>query len=438
MKFFLYLIGLIFISTPVLAQVNPNPPVYQQEIQRILSNWRARSGIPGAALSIYLPDHTYPITISSGSTQFRGGESIDSTTLFQAGSITKSFTSMIILELESEGKLNLNDPITNYLPQYPRWQNVTVRELLNHTSGIFNYTEAGQFNLIRKKNPEQGFSPEQLVQLAAEHRDYFYPGQGWKYSNTNYVLAGMIISKITGEPASTIMNDYLRSNTHLDLLNTYYLSGIYPNVFLSRMAHGYNSQGQDVTYDNMSWAYTAGAIVTTTQDLLTWWHDLFQGHILPQQQLDEMKSLVCESSSPFCRVGQPIPEVFGGSDGHGYGLGIIETGYGSENLGPVWWHNGSTAGYKAIVMWFPKSDIYIALTINRDPGYLLRPDLPVIREAMDILSPDAEWHLAHPVRARTEVKRERYVHHIYHRRRPVHHYFRRKPYHKIEHKTKEV
>jgi D-alanyl-D-alanine carboxypeptidase len=422
MKFFIYLMGLFCISAPVLAQVNPNPPVYQQEIQRILSNWRARSGIPGAAISIYLPGHTYPVTISSGSTQFQGGSSIDGNTLFQAGSITKSFTSMVILELEAEGKLNIDDSITTYLPQYPQWQGVTIRELLNHTSGVFNYTESGRFNLIRKENPQTGFSPEQLVQLAAEHRDYFYPGQGWKYSNTNYVLAGMIIQKITGQPAETIMNDYLRSTTHLDLLNTYFLSGIYPSGFLSRMAHGYNSNGQDVTYDNMSWAFTAGAIVTTTQDLLTWWHDLFQGNILPDTQLAQLESLVCERSSPACRTGQAIPHMSDQYTGHGYGLGVIETSYGIEALGPVWWHNGSTAGYKAIVMWFPKSDIYLALTINRDPGYLLRPDLPIIRNVMSVLAPDAEWHLSHSPRA--EVRRTRHLHHIISRR---HHSRKSKP-----------
>jgi len=414
MKFLLFLCTFIFVSTPVLAQINPNPPVYQQEVQRILSNWRVRSGIPGAALSIYLPDHAYPVNISSGSTQFQGGASIDSNTLFQAGSITKSFTSMVILELESEGKLNIDDPITTYLPQYPRWQNVTIRQLLNHTSGIFNYTESGQFNLIRKENPEAGFSPEQLVQLAAVHRDYFYPGQGWKYSNTNYILAGMIIQKITGQSADSIMNDYLRSTTHLDLLNTYFLSGIYPNGFLSHMAHGYNSRGEDVTYDNMSWAFTAGAIVTTTQDLLTWWHDLFEGHILAPPQVTQLESLVCEKSSPGCVVGQPIPHMWDSVTGHGYGLGVIETSYGVEKLGPVWWHNGSTAGYKALVMWFPKSDIYMALTINRDPGYLLRPNLPIIRNVMEVLAPDAEWHLAHTPRA--EVRKARYVHHVYYNR----------------------
>ena len=93
------------------------------------------------------------------------------------------------------------------------------------------------------------------------------------------------------------MNRYLHGDVRLNLLNTYYLPGLYSNAFLTRMAHGYNSEGMDVTADNMSWAYTAGAIVTTTQDLLDWWRNLFQGNLLPPKQLGEMMSLVCEGNS---------------------------------------------------------------------------------------------------------------------------------------------
>ena len=415
--FFINVVFLVFWNNPACAQ----PVVYADQIQKVLNTWRARSGIPGATVSLYLPGHLYPITVSSGTTRFGGyGNSINSNTLFQAGSITKSFTAMIILKLESEGKLNLTDNITNFLPQYPQWHNVTIQELLNHTSGIFNYTESGEFNVLRKDNPRQGFTPQQLVQMAAIHRDYFSPGYGWKYSNTNYVLAGMIIQKITGEPINTIMNNYLHNTNELALLNTYYLSGLYPSAFLSRMAHGYNSQGQDVTYDNMSWAYTAGAIITTTQDLLIWWHDLFQGNILPESELHQMMGLVCEAHSKNCRPGSAISHFSDGQIGHGYGLGIIESSW-SAVLGPVWWHNGSTAGYKAIVMWFPKHDIYMALTINRDPGYLLNPDLPIVRNILSILIPNAQWHLAHP-------KKTHWIHH-----RITHHRIIR---HKIKHTVK--
>jgi D-alanyl-D-alanine carboxypeptidase len=415
---YLLLFVLIFFNFCVYADNTNDTNIKQQQIQKILSDWRARAAIPGAVLSIYLPDHQFPLNFSSGTTVYGSGGELGNNTLFQAGSITKSFTSTIILQLESEGKLNIDDPITKYLPQYPQWQNITIRQLLNHTSGIFNYTEAGAFNQIRTTQPRAEFTPELIVRIASQHSNYFPPGRGWKYSNTNYVLAGMIIQKVTGQPIDQFMNQCLHSNLHLNLPNTYYLSGIYTNNTVARMAHGYSCSGADVTSDNMSWANTAGAIVTTSQDLLTWWRGLFKGNILPEQQMSEMMSLVCESSSISCRVGEPISHLSDGEIGKGYGLGIIQSSYGSERMGTVWWHNGSTRGYKAVVMWFPKSDIFLALTINRDPGYLLKPDLPIIRNVMDVLIPNAEWHLAHP--------------------KPTHHFLPQKTKKVISHHHKKV
>src|SRR4051812_17015600 len=308
LKYFFKYISLllaVIISQNIYAQAavtavssdDNNIAIKQQQIQQILSNWRARSGIPAATLSILLPSHDLPITFNSGTTVFRGEESVTADTLYQAGSITKSFTSTIILKLEADGKLNINDPITKYLPQYPQWGNISIRQLLNHTSGIFNYTEAGLFNQIRK-NPREGFTPEALVRIAEQHRNYFPPGRGWKYSNTNYVLAGMIIEKITGQSMNDVMNYYLRRGFNLNLGHTYFASGLYTSNLMSRMAHGYSSAGSDATYDNMSWAYTVGGIVSTTQDLIAWWHGLFQGNVLPGAQMDEMMDLVCDAYSP--------------------------------------------------------------------------------------------------------------------------------------------
>jgi D-alanyl-D-alanine carboxypeptidase len=399
---FLHYAGLfltLVVSAPLYAQtagddVN-NSPVKQEQIQEILNNWRAHAGIPSAALSILLPGHDLPITFNSGTTVYGGRESVTADSLYQAGSITKSFTSAIILKLEAEGKLNINDPITRYLPQYPQWGNITVRQLLNHTSGIFNYTEAGLFNEIRK-NPREGFTPEALVRIAEQHHNYFPPGRGWKYSNTNYVLAGMIIEKVTGQAMNNVMNYYLHRGFNINLGHTYFASGLYTSSLMSRMAHGYSTAGADATYDNMSWAYTVGGIVTTPQDLLSWWRGLFEEKVLPPAQLNEMMTLVCDAYSPDCMRGQPIPHIREDGAGKGYGLGIIQSGFGSEKIGTVWWHNGTTRGYEAIVMWFPKSDIYMALMISRAPGYLLKPTLPVIRHTLSVLIPDTEWHIAHP------------------------------------------
>lgn len=372
------LIILFLLMMTVNAWAEPSSfNLNQTEIQKILNHWRAKSGIPSATLSILMPHHPYPITFTSGTTK--------TNTLFQAGSITKSFTSTIILKLESEGRLNIDDPITYYLPQYTRWRNVTIRQLLNHTSGIYNYTEAGTFNSIRKHRPQAWFTPEEIVRIASSHPNYFFPGNGWKYSNTNYILAGMIIQKVTGQSMDAVMDHYLHER--LNLLNTYYVSRLYSSDFMSRMAHGYNSNGHDVTYDNMSWANTAGAIVSTTQDLLLWWRGLFQNKILPYEQMTKMMSLVCERSSPHCRPGSAIPHLSNASIGKGYGLGVIQSAFGSGRIGSVWWHNGSTRGYKALVMWYPKSNIYMALTINKDPGYLLKPNLPVVRKVLNVLVP---------------------------------------------------
>lgn len=353
----------------------------QTQIQKILNNWRARSGIPSATLSILLPNQDHPITFTSGAAALKDD------TLFQAGSITKSFTSTIILQLEAEGKLNINDPITKYLPQYSRWQNVTIRQLLDHTSGIYNYTETGTFNNIRKNRPQAEFTPEEIVRLASQHRDYFSPGHGWKYSNTNYVLAGMIIEKVTGQSTENVMNHYLHGGLKLKLSNTFYQARLYTSAFIARMAHGYSSDGRDVTSGNMSWANTAGAIVTTTEDLLIWWKGLFQMNILPPQQMAKMMSLVCEGTTRFCQAGRDMSHLSNNDVGKGYGLGVIQSAYGSR-IGTVWWHNGSTKGYKAIVMWYPKSNIFMALTINRDPGYLLKPNLPTIQRILNILISD--------------------------------------------------
>lgn len=365
----------------------------QTEIQQLLDAWRERSGIPSASVSILLPNMQSPQTFVSGSTVYQGGNKITPKTLFQIGSVTKSFTSTIILLLESQGKLNINDHLTQYLPQYsPRWDNITLRELLNHTSGIYNYTEAGVFNAIRKQSPRAGFTSEQLVHIALSHRDYFPAGHGWKYSNTNYVILGMIIEKVTGQPINQVMNHYLHGGFNIYLPNTYYASGLYTPELISRMAHGYSTDGEDTVTESSSWANSAGGIISNTQDLITWWKNLFTGNILPKPQLDEMMTLVCSRGMSYGHPGGALPRLEDNEVGHGYGLGIIQTSTGSERTGTVWWHNGTTKGYEAITMWFPKHNMFMSMIIARNPGYFIKPTLPIIQRIVSIVLPGGAWH----------------------------------------------
>lgn len=373
----------LLVTVPALADMTPTQA---QQIQSLLNRWRARLRIPASALSISLPG-CKPITFVSGTTMLGGSQTITSNTLFQAGSISKSFTSMIMLQLAAQGKIHLDDSITQYLPQYPKWSRVTIRELLNHTSGIFDYTKTAKFKLIREDNPKAQITPAEMVYMASLYPAYFSPGKGWKYSNTNYVLAGMIIEAITHQSASNVINYYLRENQMLHLPNTFYLPSLYSPAEVARMAHGYDMDDMDVTTHNMSWAYTAGAFVSTTEDLIAWWKSLFQNRILPKQQLAQMMSLVYEHTSKErgCIAGRSASHLNASQTETRYGLGISQSATGSSEMGTTWWHNGSTQGYKAIVMWFPKSNIYMSLMINRDPGFLFTPKLPLVRNTLHVL-----------------------------------------------------
>lgn len=409
----------LFISVAAFAEITEDQT---QQIQSLLNNYRARLQIPAVAMSISLPNSTEPLTFLSGTTTMGGSQKITNNSLFQAGSISKSFTAMAVLELVRQGKVSLDDPITKYLPQYPRWHNVTIRQLLNHTSGIFNYTKTGRFDRIRHDDPQAGMTPEQIVNIASSFPSYFPPGKGWKYSNTNYVLAGMIIEKVTHEPISTIMEYYLHGNPKLHLTNTFYRPNIYSSEEIAQMAHGYSMNGTDVTTSNMAWAYTAGAIVSNSTDLLTWWQGLFKNNLLPNQQLAQMMSLVCEHTNKKtnCIAGRPAPHLEEWQVDKRYGLGIIQSATGSSEMGTVWWHNGSTQGYKAIVMWYPKSDIYVSFMIDRDPGYLLTPSLPLLRNTMQILLKGSYT----PIATAKRIKQPHKIKHI------KHHQVKRQHHHK--------
>ncbi len=245
---------------------------------------------------------------------------------FRIGSVTKTFVSTVLLQLVAERRLSLDDTVERRLPGLvPNGDGITVRQLLNHTSGLFNYTEAmpldGEaFLKIRYRY----YSPRQLVGIATEHDPYFPPGQGWHYSNTNYILAGLIIEKVTGHRyGDEITRRILRP---LGLRHTS-IPGTSTRI-PGPHAHGYLPVGDrnvDVTELKPSWAWSAGEMISTTADLNRFYAALLGGRLLPPAQLVAMKTTV------------PV------DPGYAYGLGLysLELPCGLK----VWGHDGGIHGY---------------------------------------------------------------------------------------------
>ena len=185
------------------AELSPAPPranselalraPLRAELDAYLKNRRTPEHISGVSMRAALPGGRY-IDVSVGSTRFDGGRPVSAKTLWQIGSNTKAFLSVILLQLEAEGKLSIADTLDKWLPQYPAWGRITIRQLLNMTSGIPEYLGVPAFRVAYAAAPDIIFSATDPVSFAIGLPLL----QGWNYSNTNYLLAQMIIENASG------------------------------------------------------------------------------------------------------------------------------------------------------------------------------------------------------------------------------------------------
>jgi D-alanyl-D-alanine carboxypeptidase len=244
----------------------------------------------------------------------------------RVGSITKTFMATIALQLVADHRLRLDDSVEHWLPGLvPGGRAITVRMLLNHTSGIFNYTDDADFVQVLLSDPYREWTPQQLIAVATAKPPVFAPGQGWSYSNTNYLLVGLILQKITRQPLPDLVARRITGPLHLR--DTYFATS--PR-FRGPYAHGYlppavtGDGWLDTSGWTPTWAWAAGAIVSNADDLGTFYRALLSGRLLPAAQLAELTTTV--------DTGQGIA----------YGLGIFTV---DTPCGTVWGHDGSVPGY---------------------------------------------------------------------------------------------
>ncbi len=218
---------------------------------------------------------------------------------------------------------------------------------MNHTSGIYDYIDEPKWWEYMAKNYNKIFESKELLAIAYKHKPYFLANNGWHYSNTNYILLGLIIEKINFEPLSKSMSMLLKSARMMD---SYYLPIHYPENILRQMVHGYY-----LTFDNTkvngSWGYGAAALVSTPHQIVQWVQELFDGKILSPESLKLLENSVALDS------GQ-TSENFATS---AYGLGMFRM---DTPAGVIWFTPGLTPGYRSLWVYMPCKGISFAYSAS--------------------------------------------------------------------------
>ncbi|MFJ9349789.1 serine hydrolase domain-containing protein [Streptomyces sp. NPDC101237] len=327
------------------------------------------AGVPGVTATARDPHGTWSTTAGVGDT--RTGAPRSALDHYRVGSITKTFVATVLLQLESEGRLSLDDTVDTWLPGVVRGhgndgRRVTVRQLLDHTSGIFNYTSDEDF--ARTYFLKDGFlrhrydtlTPAALVALATRHEPGFAPGTDWSYSNTNYVLAGMVIEAVTGHSYAREITRRVIEPLHLTGTSVPGTRTTLPSPSsraYSKLSDTATGPTYDVTALNPSLASSAGEIISTSADLTRFYQALLRGRLLPAHQLKEMKTTV------------PVP----GDPDSAYGLGLIDR---TLSCGVhVWGHDGGIHGSSSTAATTADGRHALAVNFNGDwtgdPGTVL-------------------------------------------------------------------
>ncbi|MBE9212789.1 serine hydrolase [Plectonema cf. radiosum LEGE 06105] len=334
-----------------------------QQLQTSLDSSVENTGIPGATVAVINSQGTW--YGSSGVSNLETQTPLNQDDLFQIGSISKTFTAATILKLIEEEKLNLVDTLDKWLPNsiinnIPNANNITVEQLLNHTSGIFNYTNNPQFaidELAVFNGADIDRSREAILKNYVSGEDaYFAPGESFFYSNTNYLLLGMLIEAATGNPYKSEVNRLILEPLELD--NTYFVGDKIPK---ERLVRGYGDVigedgnfGADGILEDTTDAFSTiastlsdGGIISNTKDVARFSDALLSGELLNPESLNHMLSW---SGIEQAQVGT------------GYGLGIYEE---QTPWGEIWGHDGGTFGYISRMSYFPETDTTVVVLINQ-------------------------------------------------------------------------
>jgi CubicO group peptidase (beta-lactamase class C family) len=319
----------------------PITPSIAAHVDAAVSNALKRQYVAGASLAI--AEHG-SIVYSKGYGLRDVDDNLpaDANTAYHIGSITKQFTSAAIMLLQQQGKLGVNDRLSAYLPNAPHAREVTLRNLLSHTSGIVGYTEMPTFTTA-VRNPT---TPARIVATVAHRPLAFKPGTDWQYSNTNYTLLGMVVAKVSGEPYERFVTGHFLRPLGMTTAHFWSHEGIFTDS-----AYGYTSYALEAyhhaDYWNFDWVSAAGGLSVSPVDLARWDIALDSGKVVSPA------SFVAMSTSFRLASGKPA--------GYGYGLGVR-----TFLKHKVATHTGGVPGFVTANWTIPADGVAIVLLGNGD------------------------------------------------------------------------
>ncbi|MFF4297365.1 serine hydrolase domain-containing protein [Streptomyces vinaceus] len=342
-----------------------DPVAFRATVERAAK----KLSVPGAVVLLRTPQGTYRAIV--GTSELGGTTPPRTSDHFRIASNTKTMTAALIMLLAQEGELRLTDPVSAYVPGVPNGAHITLAQLLTMRSGLYNYTDAPELATALDADPGKARTPQQMLDIAFRRPPDFAPGASYEYSNTNYVLLGLVAEKAGGRPLAEQLRD--RLFTPLGLKGTS-LPATDDRSLPAPAAHGYMYGGSayalrddpypaavreaaesgklqplDYTRQNPSYAGAAGGAVSTADDLATWIRALVRGEVLdPASQRQWLRS--------------PQAEKPAATDGQKYGYGIAYQHLG-RNIG-LYFHGGELPGFNSFMGHDPANDVTLVIWTN--------------------------------------------------------------------------
>jgi D-alanyl-D-alanine carboxypeptidase len=331
----------------------PAAPAYAAKLQPELEQLARDMLVTGAVVQVRSPE-LGDWTTTIGTRTFRGTEPVQVVEHIRIGSVTKTWTGTVVLQLVDEGLLRLDDPVAKYRPDVPNGQNITIEQLLSMRSGLGNYTTSHELDRILDTAPQTVLKPEDLIAMGLAMPPKFPPGEGFYYSNTNTALLGRIVEQLTGNPLETEIQRRILDRLGMAESSFPATSAALPDPHPQGYTYGTFAETNqtnvlspekqaaaregtlaplDVTNTNPSWAWSAGAGISTTGDLATYVQALVGGGLLSptmqQTRLDSIRPL--DPADPQSR---------------GYGLALAR-------FGPFYGHTGELPGFNTFAGYDP-------------------------------------------------------------------------------------